>query len=242
MENMRKLIEPVLAMRIENEPIPSEYHISIQSESDRATIVIEDDGTGAIDKAIFEKARENIEREGGELRVVQLPERGARFHVTMPLHMIVMDGMVVRVGDVNYVIPIDTILRIQQSDGDAVLNVSAKSGQTMLEIGNQDHVPIHRLSGADLSGAKTPAQAVEKPLVASSLKEKARRKKTSTFVIVRNEDYQMAIPVDELMGQQLVLLRPLRGVMSRIPDLSGVALLAGGEVGMVLAVNRMLAA
>lgn len=43
-------------------------------------------------------------------------------------------------------------------------------------------------------------------------------------------------------GQQLVLLRPLRGVMSKIRDLSGVALLAGGEVGMVLAVNRLLAA
>lgn len=83
---------------------------------------------------------------------VPLPERGARFHVTMPLHMIVMDGMVVRVGDVNYVIPIDTILWIQQSDGSSVLRVSAKSGQAMLEIGNQDHVPIHHLSGADVSG------------------------------------------------------------------------------------------
>jgi two-component system chemotaxis sensor kinase CheA len=168
---------------------------------------------------------------------VPLPERGARFHVTMPLHMIVMDGMVVRVGDVNYFIPIDTILRIQQSDGSSVLKLSAKSGQAMLEIDNQDHVPIHHLSGADVSG-----KVEDQPAQVTSVKEKACRQKQSTFVIVRNDNYQMAIPVDELMGQQLVLLRPLRGVMSRIPDLSGVALLAGGEVGMVLAVNRMLAA
>ena len=72
--------------------------------------------------------------------------------------------------------------------------------------------------------------------------KRAGRETLKTFVIVRNDNYQMAIPVDELMGQQLVLLRPLRGVMTRIRDLSGVALLAGGEVGMVLAVNRLLAA
>ena len=107
----------------------------------------------------------------------------------------------------------------------------------MLEIGNQDHVPIHHLSGADVSG-----KVEDQPAQVTSLKEKACRQKQSTFVIVRNDNYQMAIPVDELMGQQLVLLRPLRGVISRILDLSGVALLAGGEVGMVLAVNRMLAA
>jgi two-component system chemotaxis sensor kinase CheA len=53
---------------------------------------------------------------------------------------------------------------------------------------------------------------------------------------------QLAIPVDELLGQQLVLLRPLRGVLSRTRDLTGVALLAGGEVGMVLAVSRLRAA
>ena len=76
----------------------------------------------------------------------------------------------------------------------------------------------------------------------SHTKNNLTRGDVTTFVIVRNEDFQMAIPVDELMGQQLVLLRPLRGVMSKIRDLSGVALLAGGEVGMVLAVNRLLAA
>ncbi len=237
MENLRKLIEPVLAMRIANEPIPSDYHISIQSEGDRATIVIEDDGSAPVDQVLFKAMQDKVDKDGGELRLVTLPERGARFYLTMPLHMIVLDGMVVRVGDVNYVIPIESILRIQQSDHSAILDVSAKSGTAMLEIGSENHVPIHALPGAAVGNLDTA------PKAASNIRKvRAGREKLRTFFIVRNAAYQMAIPVDELMGQQLVFLRPLRGVMTRIKDLSGVALLAGGEVGMVLAVNRLLAA
>lgn len=50
MENLRELVEPILASRIAIEPIPSEYRISIQSEGDRATIVIEDDGSAPVDE------------------------------------------------------------------------------------------------------------------------------------------------------------------------------------------------
>lgn len=231
MENLRKMIEPILEARLSVEPIPSDYHISIQSEGDRATVVIEDDGSAPLDMAEFGRLEQVINKEGGELRVVALPERGMRFHVTMPLHMIVLDGMVVRVGEVNYVIPIDAILRIQQSDKSAVLEVSAGEGVSMLEVASDHHVPIHKLSGSPTE--KTTAVRAQ---------AKQIRKEVNTFVIVRNDDYQVAIPVDELMGQQLVLLRPLRGVLTRMRHLSGVALLAGGEVGMVLAVNRVLAA
>jgi two-component system chemotaxis sensor kinase CheA len=44
----------------------------------------------------------------------------------------------------------------------------------------------------------------------------------------------VAIPVDDLVGQQLVLLRPLRGLMGRLRNISGMALLSGGDVGIVL--------
>lgn len=156
MENLRELVEPILASRIAIEPIPSEYRISIQSEGDRATIVIEDDGSAPVDEINLRECMERIEADGGELRVVDLPDRGVRFHVTMPLHMIVLDGMVVKVGDVNYVIPFDSILRIQQTEVKGVLGVSASEGQRMLEIGNHQHVPIHRLAGSVANSSGVP--------------------------------------------------------------------------------------
>ena len=45
-----------------------------------------------------------------------------------------------------------------------------------------------------------------------------------------------------MVGQQLVLLRPLRGVLKRLRNLNGIALLAGGEVGMVLSTSALCGA
>jgi hypothetical protein len=50
---------------------------------------------------------------------------------------------------------------------------------------------------------------------------------------------RFAVQVDELMGQQLVLLRPLQGVLSGLRNFSGIAILSGGEVGMVVSVSRL---
>ena len=59
---------------------------------------------------------------------------------------------------------------------------------------------------------------------------------------LRAQGRSVAVPVDELIGQQLVLLRPLRGVLSRIENMTGIALLAGGDVGMVVSANMLCAA
>ena len=48
--------------------------------------------------------------------------------------------------------------------------------------------------------------------------------------------------MDELVGQQLVLLRPLKGVLTGLPNLTGIALLAGGDVGMVVSANMLCTA
>lgn len=52
--------------------------------------------------------------------------------------------------------------------------------------------------------------------------------------MLRRGEASVAIPVDVLVGQQLVLLRPLRGVMARLRNVTGVTLLTGGDVGVVL--------
>jgi two-component system chemotaxis sensor kinase CheA len=60
------------------------------------------------------------------------------------------------------------------------------------------------------------------------------------YVILSSNETRIAIPVDELLGQQLVMLRPLQGVLSGMRDMSGIAVLSGGEVGMVVAVSALV--
>jgi two-component system chemotaxis sensor kinase CheA len=53
-------------------------------------------------------------------------------------------------------------------------------------------------------------------------------------VVVEGEQHMIGLKIDELIGQQQVVVRPLEGAFARIEDASGCALLGEGEVGVVL--------
>ena len=89
--------------------------------------------------------RAALRAHGGELRVVNLPSGGVRFVVAMPLAMAVLDGMVVRVGDVMYVVPIDSIQRIVHSGAGNLMRISAADGRYMLKLAQDDVLPIQFL-------------------------------------------------------------------------------------------------
>jgi chemotaxis protein histidine kinase CheA len=84
--------------------------------------------------------------------------------------------------------------------------------------------------------AETMSRTVaEAPLQAPAHNARsASSSRGKVHVVLGRAGQSVAIPVDDLVGQQLVLLRPLRGLMSRMRNVSGVALLSGGDVGVVL--------
>ena len=114
-------------------------------------------------------------------------------------------------------LPVDSIRTILQPSDEALFQISAAQGRSMIRFGQGEVIPVHPLSGHAGKGTH-------------------RR----VYVVLGTNGQSIAIPVDELVGQQLVLLRPLRGVMARMPNLTGTALLAGGEVGMVLSASSLL--
>lgn len=202
-----------------------QLRIGLARQDDHVTAIVEDDGSDVAESADFEDIRAGLRSQGGDLRVVMLPTGGIRFHVTLPMAMVVLDGMVVRVGEVRYIVPLDAIQRIVHSGVQEIMRVSADHGQYMLKLGGEDVVPIQFLSGSD---DDNDLRAV--------VGEDTRR----LFVVVGNQSQRSALSVDELLGQQVVLIRPLRGYLSGIRGVTGCALLGGGEVGMVLDMGHVL--
>ncbi|MFD0857514.1 Hpt domain-containing protein [Roseovarius aquimarinus] len=217
-EDLRGLLKALVNMRLAAPDAPTRFHVSIETDSDHVRVDVTDNGPTRSAPAELEAIAAPLRRRKGALREAVLPAgAGMRFHLRVPQNMIVLDGMVVRVGRVRYVLPIDAIQRILQTDN--ILPVTASGHTRMLNMGEDGLVPIH-------------------PLVPGSLgKEKAPR----LFVIVQGAGRRIAIPVDELLGQQLVMLRPLEGVLSDMRDMSGIAILSGGEVGMIVSVGALAA-
>jgi two-component system chemotaxis sensor kinase CheA len=215
-EELRDLLKAIVTSRLDVAHAATRFHISIEAESDHVRLEITDNSPSAADDPALDRLRLDLRRRKGDLRSVALPAgAGTRFHLRVPQHLIVLDGMVVRIGRIRYVLPIDAIQRILESD--RLLPVTAATNMQMLNLGDEGLIPVH-------------------PLSAWSPPEKGQ---SHLYVIVASSGRRMAIPVDELLGQQLVKLRQLQGVLASVKDMSGIAVLSGGEVGMVVAVSAL---
>lgn len=215
-EELRDLLKAIVTSRLDAAHPATRFHISIEAESDHVRLEVTDNSPSTEEDPALDRLRLDLKRRKGDLRRVALPAgAGTRFHLRVPQHLIVLDGMVVRIGRIRYVLPIDAIQRILESD--RLLPVTAATNIQMLNLGEEGLIPVH-------------------PLSAWSPPEKGN---SHLYVIVASSGERMAIPVDELLGQQLVKLRPLQGVLSSVKDMSGIAVLSGGEVGMVVAVSAL---
>jgi two-component system chemotaxis sensor kinase CheA len=183
----------------------------------------DDDAYGGL---AFSDIKEFLSPIGGNLMMTNLPAGGIRFTVSMSLTMLLLDGMVVRVGAVQYIIPIDSIQRIVRTDSESLMRLSAEDGRYMLNIENGEIIPVQFLKGNH-----EEVIAIEDEFI---------HDEKHLFVIVINKQKQcVAIKVSELIGQQNILSRPLQGYLSHIRGVIGCSLLGSGDVGLVLDINGL---
>jgi two-component system chemotaxis sensor kinase CheA len=191
--------------------------------------------TGDSEGIDFAEVRRALRIGGGDLRISSLPSGGLRFYATLPLAMVVLDGMVVRAGEVMYVVPIDSIQLIVHPASSALMRVSAGEGGYMLKLSKDDVLPVRFLThNGGESGNFDDHQ------FAGSGTESEDDTQKCLFVVAGNQTQRVALSIDELIGQQLVLIRPLQGYLSGIRGVTGCALLGSGGVGMVLDMGYVL--
>lgn len=229
-DQLRGILRQLLTLRLAADPAPRKIHVSVSRQEDHIRFELSDDGGAEAGELEIAAIARDLKADRATLRRVVRPEGGLRLHLSMPLHMIALEGMVVRVGAIHYVLPIEAIQRIHQ--GSAQMCISAARGRRMVRLGEDELVPIRPLArsadSADSAGGGRGAGQGQ------------GEGQEGLYVIVHSdEDTRLAIPVDELLGQQLVLLRPLQGVLGHLRDVSGVAILSGGDVGVVVSVSRL---
>ena len=160
----------------------------------------------------------DLQARRGRLSVASEPGQGTRLSLDIPLDTVVIDGMVMRAGDVHYVVPIEVVRRIVKPEETHLVHSSADGGQRMLRL-DEELVPIQTLAGNTGGGIS----------------------QESLLLVVETGERGVALAVDELIGQQQVLVQPLQGCLTDIQSVSGCAMLGEGDVGMVLDINRVTA-
>lgn len=163
-----------------------------------------------------------IENLRGRVRLKSVAGQGSCIVMTMPLTLAFVEAMVVREQDRLFALPIEKVFEVSRVAKEQVVRNTA-DGQTMLRV-HDTCVPVlwlHKYWGEDHAANETLADRV--------------------VVVVQTARGALALPVDELIGNQQVMLKPLRGLLSNIRAAAGCGMLRTGDVAVALDCERLSA-
>ncbi len=157
--------------------------------------------------------KNGIESLRGRVDVSSRPGEGSTFTIRLPLTMAITDAMLLRVGQQRYLLPIVSIERSFRPEGN---QISTVAGQGEMVMVRGELLPVFRLY--ELFGVSDAATDVTQSLL----------------IIVEGEGSRYALMVDELLGQQQVVIKSLGQSLGQVPGVSGGAILGDGRVGLIL--------
>jgi len=162
--------------------------------------------------------KRNVEALHGHLSMTSVPGRGTVFELRVPMTLALLAGLVVRVGALPYVIPLD------------VVSECAEVPAIEIGAGATDTVQVQ--------GLFVPCVDLRQLFAATA---PAGRRKRAAGVLVPSQGRQLAVIVDAIAGEQQVVIRSLGPALARLAVFNGATVLDDGTVGHILDVDALQA-
>ena len=163
--------------------------------------------------------RENLLALGGRVAVRSTPGEGTTFEVSVPMTLVLLESLVVRVGDQRFAVPGENVLRTLEARAE---DIEVVDGRTRLRDGARS-LPLGRLD--DLLG----------------IAPRAPRRDSVPVVVAEDGERAAAFVVDAVEGIRDLLVKPLRDSVPRLAEISGAAEVPGGEVALALDPGALVA-
>ena len=157
--------------------------------------------------------RRNVKELGGNIEIGSEFGKGSRFTITLPLTLAIVDGQSVSVGSETYIVPLTSIIESLQLQPQ---NVNRLSGHGEVFSFRGDYLPIVRLH--DLFGVEPRARALHEGLI----------------VVAEGDSRRIGLFVDELLGQQQVVIKSMETNYGPIDGVAGATILGDGSVALIL--------
>ncbi|HEB66540.1 MAG TPA: chemotaxis protein CheA [Gammaproteobacteria bacterium] len=215
--------ERILAKAVENGLVDAEDHLTDEQVYElifapgfsTAETVSDVSGRGVG----MDVVRKNIRALGGTVDVRSEPGQGSTFTIRLPLTLAILDGQSVRVGQEIYIVPLIAIIESLQVEPEFVKSVT---GSAQVYCLRDEYIPIVRL--ADVFGVQADARRLEDGLL----------------VVVESEGNKIALFVDDLLGQQQVVIKSLETNFRKVDGISGATILGDGTVALILDITGLI--
>lgn len=161
--------------------------------------------------------KRNIEAMGGKIEISSVAGLGSGMHIRLPLTLAIVDGMSVSVGQQQFIVPLVNIVESVQPSAEQLTSVS---NQQMLFLRDL-YWPIVRLG-----------ELMQLP---GALAEPT----TAILVLVESSRHRFAMLVDDLLGQQQVVIKSLEQHYRRVDGVAGATIMGDGSVALILDVESL---
>ena len=163
--------------------------------------------------------KKNITSLGGTVEIDSAEGYGMKVSVRLPLTLAIMDGMSVGVGEEVYILPLSSVVESFQVQSDTIKTVGG-SGR-VVEV-RDEYMPVVELEQV----FNVPRFDFEHV--------------SSIMVVVEAEGGRVAMLVDELLGQQQVVVKNLEANYRKVTDVSGATIMGDGRVALILDVGSLV--
>ncbi len=157
--------------------------------------------------------RRNIKGLGGSVDVKTTVGEGSVFTITLPLTLAILDGQLCSVGSQTFVFPLVSIIESIQVDKSLIKGIA---GETELYKLRDNYIPVIRL---------------HKKLGVEDAKEDLA---DGLLVVIESGGQRAGVFVDDLLGQQQVVIKSLESNFMKIDGIAGATILGDGTVSLIL--------
>jgi two-component system chemotaxis sensor kinase CheA len=159
-----------------------------------------------------------IEALGGEIEAKTRLGEGSNFIIRLPLTLAIIQSLMVIIGDEKYALPLGSIQTVENIQSTEVKTIQGKEVINLRGV----VVPVIRLG--NLLNCKRPEKDPGELLV----------------VIVKKGERLAGMVVDELIGQQEIVIKSIGKYIKNHKIISGATILGNGEVALILDVNSLV--
>ncbi|MDR3212250.1 MAG: chemotaxis protein CheA [Planctomycetota bacterium] len=166
----------------------------------------------------------NITKMNGNITVDSVKGEGSAFTITLPMTvtLTVIDGLVAKIGDQDYIIPLSDVRESVRPKPDQVHTI--RGSQKVLNVRGELHPIVHLTQVLGISAEHSCSDPCD-----------------GTVVLVHGKkDSSAAFLVDDIIGQQSVVVKELGKEFENIRCIQGGSILGDGRVGLVLNVQGIL--
>ncbi|WP_022773917.1 chemotaxis protein CheA [Butyrivibrio sp. AE2015] len=161
--------------------------------------------------------KSKVESLSGEVTVKTKLGEGSTWVIRLPLTLAIIQALMVIIGEEKYAIPLDSI-------------------QSIEDVSPSDIKFVENKEVINLRGSVLPLIRLSEVLDTESTKDP---EEDMVVVIARKGDQLAGLVIDELMGQQEIVIKPLGKYTNKCKLISGATILGDGEIALILDTNSI---